>query len=177
MPPAKEARTLNRARRGIRRQAAAWLCGVLGASCGADDPAARIDALRARYTAVLNSFVVRQEPPPAGTPGSEGEGLEGLMAPAPERSDVVLDLVVGHDSREKLAGITLEVGLVDGARQEKERYRIWVPTAGIERGPGAQLSHLLEDVPYEEGDAFFVEVRRGVPPAERSLYREFAGAP
>jgi hypothetical protein len=100
---------------------------------------------------------------------------EGQVATSPESSDVLLDIVVQHDSREKLPGITLEVGLVDPEKREKEHYRIWVDTSQIERGPGAQVTYLLEGVPYQEGDAFFVEVRAEVPPAERGLYREFAG--
>jgi hypothetical protein len=33
----------------------------------------------------------------------------------------------------------------------------------------------LENVVWETGDAYTVEVRRGIPSAERSAYREFGG--
>jgi hypothetical protein len=116
--------------------------------------------------------------PEAGVEAGIESGVEedgkGLVAPAEVTSDVVLDIVVRHDSREKLPGITVEVELADGARREKEHYRVWIDTPRIERGPGAQVSYVLEDVPYVEGDAFFVEVRSPVPAAERGLYREFS---
>jgi hypothetical protein len=178
-----------RARRAIL---GCWALVLLG--CAGQSPGDEVAERRARYTATLNGFLVRQEPLPAALPvageapsaageagitagaaETEDEALEALVAAPPESSDVLLDIVVQHDSREKLAGITLEVGLVDAGKREKEHYRIWVDTSQIERGPGTQVSYLLEDVPYEEGDGFFVEVRADVPPPERGLYREFAG--
>ncbi len=39
-----------------------------------------------------------------------------------------------------------------------------------------QYTHVLEDVPYEEGDGFFAEIRHPVPAEERHLYREFSTA-
>jgi hypothetical protein len=145
------------------------------AACAAGDPGARVEELRTRHTATLQGFVVRQQPAEAlnaAAPAAEGESL---VAPPPAVSDVVLDLTLRRDSDERLSGITLEVGLVDPRGKEKEHYRIWIATPTLERGTAAPVSYALEDVAYQAGDVFVVEVRAPVPAAERALYREFAG--
>lgn len=111
---------------------------------------------------------------PAGEPteGVEGIMIEDLM---PVEQDVLLDLVVRNDNvRGSLPGLTLDVTQVDAAGTEKAHWRAWIDTSGIERGPGEQLTHELEDVEFAEGDTFQVEVRNSVPPGERGEYREFA---
>jgi hypothetical protein len=167
--------------RAAKTIATSWVLAML--ACSGQGPAEKVAALRARYGATLNGFVVRQEPAPPATDAAgvplaatpPGIATAELVAPPPASSDIILDIVVRHDSREKLPGITLEVDLVDADKREKEHYRIWIDTSRLERGPGVQVSSVLEDVPYQEGDGFFVEVRPDVPAAERGLYREFAG--
>ena len=59
---------------------------------------------------------------------------------------------------------------------EKAAWKIWVDTAGLPKANQKQVSHILEDVDYQEGDGFSAEIRHPVPEAERGDYREFSGA-
>lgn len=113
---------------------------------------------------------------PAGEATEATEGVEGIMVEdlIPVEQDVLLDLVVRNDNvRGSLPGLTLDVTQVDAAGTEKAHWRAWIDTSGIERGPGEQLTHELEDVEFAEGDTFQVEVRNSVPPGERGEYQEF----
>ncbi len=157
---------------------------LLFVACGAGlRPADRIETVRALYRAEVTGFVVEApeaaaaapEPAPplvetAASPGDDGG--TGLVAPAAPVSDVQLDLKLTHQPGEELAGLTLEVGLLDPAGSEKEHYRIWVDASGLGTGE-KRVSYRLEDVPYVEGDRFVTSVRTPVPAAERGLYKEF----
>lgn len=169
--------------------------GVLGLllllGCQSETFEERVARLRDGYTITSGGFVVKQTPPPPAAPAATApETLPDAATPAgeataeedgiliedllPVRQDVLLDLSVRNDNvRGSLPGLTLEVTQVDAAGNEKEHWRAWIDTSGIERGPGAQLAHELEDVEFVEGDSFHIEVRSPVPPAERSEYREF----
>lgn len=111
--------------------------------------------------------------------GAEGEAAhdeDGIMVEdlIPVKQDVRLDLLVRNDNvRGSLPVLTLDVTQVDAAGNEKAHWRAALDTSGIERGPGHQLSHLLEDVNFVEGDQFQVEVRSPVPSGERGEYKEF----
>lgn len=116
----------------------------------------------------------------AGEPGEGGEsmaeGAETGMEPAPPvRQNVLLDIVIRHDSPEKLPGITVDVSMADGER-EIQTWRVYFDTSHLEKGPGVQYSHTLEDVDYQPGYGFSAEIRSPVPPEERHLYKEFSGA-
>lgn len=111
----------------------------------------------------------------AAPAGEAAEGEDGILVEdlIPVKQDVLLDLVVRNDNvRGSLPGLTLDVTQVDAAGNEKAHWRAWIDTSGIERGPGEQLTHELEDVEFAEGDTFQVEVRGSIPPEERADYRE-----
>lgn len=163
--------------------AASILVAALAAGCGADPrPADRIETVRALYRAEVTGFVVEGSPEPvAAAPASAPEtapspeaddGGSGLVAPPVPASDVVLDLRLRHEPGEEIAGLTVEVGLLDPAGTEKEHYRIWIEAAGAATGEKL-VTYRLEDVPYVEGDRFVAEVRTPVPASERALYKEF----
>ena len=87
------------------------LVGLVG--CSKATPEERVDRARARYEASVNGFVVQQRPletaPPATEPeeGAEGvgeaEGDEAIAeAPIDLSQDVLLDIVIRHESFEKL---------------------------------------------------------------------------
>jgi hypothetical protein len=148
--------------------AIAAVAGLVALGCGGGQATDRVEVVRSRYTASLNSFAVEQTPlATASTAVVQGE-------PVPIRQDVLLDILIQSRSEEPLAGLTLDVTQVDGEQREKGHYRIWVSTAGIGKGRGQSVSHRLEGVDYREGDGFHVEVRHPVPLAERGLYRELA---
>jgi len=130
---------------------------LLASAACARDPARRVEAARARYSAQAQSFVVRDDP-------------------AAERQQVVLDVLVGWAGGEALPGLTFDVSMADASGREKARRRVFADVSRIDRG-GAQLSLVLDDLPYAAGDGFFVEVRVPVPAAERGEYREFGSAP
>jgi hypothetical protein len=158
---------------------------VLALACAPQDPAERVARLRSQYQAELTSFVVRKPEPPepvavpeetAGEQAAEPVAPEPAIEELPTTSDVVLDILLSCNSREPLAGLTVDVSHVGAARQEKRRHRVWVDTGKLGNGAKTQVSHVLEDIDYEEGDGFHVEVRRLVPAGERGDYPEFSGA-
>jgi hypothetical protein len=97
------------------------------------------------------------------------------MAPVEVKKRATLDLLVRHDSTEKLPGVTLDLIMVDADLNEKGRWLVWVDTSKVERANPTQYEHVLEDLDYVEGDAFTVEVRRPIAESERGDYREFDG--
>lgn len=170
---------------------------VMVSACESKSPEEHTADLRSRYTAQLNSFVVESVPlepdlsqdmvegevagetageaaePVAEEEGEEGEeGMEEELVPT--RQDVLLDILIQSRSLEPLAGLTLDVSQADSAGAEKAHYRIWVDTSSVVKGRGHQILHRIEDIDYEEGDGFHVEVRHPVAPEERSEYREFS---
>lgn len=91
------------------------------------------------------------------------------------RLDAVLDVIVQHDSNKPLDGITLDVTMVDGQQNEVDSWRYWVDTKGLPKANQRPYSLVFEDVAYEEGYGFHVEVRSPIAPSERGDYREFEG--
>jgi hypothetical protein len=153
-------------------------------------PEEKVARTRVRYEASINGFVVQQQPletppPPADEPeggespeaseGVEEEGEQVELEPISLRQDVLVDVVIRHESAEKLDGITVDITMADGER-EIETWRVWFDTSKIEKGPGSQFSHTLEDVDYQPGYGFGAEIRFPIPAEERSQYREFADA-
>ena len=90
------------------------------------------------------------------------------------QKDVILDIMIRHTSSETLPGITVDVSQADADGNEKASYKVWIETSDLPMGTPQQVNKILEDVDYEEGDGFFVEVRHPVPPEERDEYREFS---
>jgi hypothetical protein len=141
-------------RRLVHAALATLLAATLAACAG--DPALDVERRRAAYDATVTGFLVREEPDAA-------------------RPKILLDVTVRGDARPPLPGITVDVTMVDGARSEKARRRVWIDTSAL--GPGGEQTTLvLEDLDFAPGDGFWVEVRTPVPPAERGEYREFAEA-
>ena len=172
---------------------------VLG--CAPKSPEERVAELRSFYSARPVGFIVDARPEPfdpmaveetvdgeaaagdraaeaGGAAGedADGEGLAEDMKPVEVRQDILIDILLRHNSRERLDGITLDISMVDGAKVEKGHWRKWVDTADLPRATGTQFTHLLEDVDYFEGDGFTVEVRHPIPVEERGDYREFSAA-
>ena len=168
------------------------------AACEPLPPEEQVAELRGDYTAELNSFNVRETPmveesgmevgdetemadvdgpdeaEPAIEPAMEGEEVVEEM---PMRQDVMLDVVLYKQSGdERLPGLTLDVSQVDAQENDKASYRIWVDTSTLNKGSRRAVSYVLEDVDFEEGDKFAVEVRPNVPPEVRDQYQEFADA-
>lgn len=172
------------------------------AACEPLPPEEQVAELRGDYTAELNSFNVRETPmveesgmevgdetemtdldtadeagaaaEPAIEPAIEGEEVVEEM---PMRQDVMLDIVLYKQSGdERLPGLTLDVSQVDAEENDKASYRIWVDTSRLNKGSRRAVSYVLEDVDFEEGDKFAVEVRPNVPPEVRDQYQEFADA-
>lgn len=163
---------------------------LLLAACGGS-PEDKVARLRGMYAARLNGFIVQQ---PAAEPdamaeemaeeasaeeaagaeeAAEGEMAEEVEMP-PANPDILLDILIQHDSPELLPGITVDISLADGASNEKASWKVYFDTSTVKKANVTQYTHVLEDVPYEEGDGFFAEIRHPVPAAERGEYREFA---
>lgn len=162
-------------------------------ACTQPTGAERVARLRSEYAAELNSFSVRETPvEPAMAEPMEGEAMaddamaaddgetmeDGIMDEEmmePEvRQDVILDIVLRKEGRsEGLDALTIDVFQVDAAEVEKARYRIYVETGGLVNGSSTQVSHILEDVDYTEGDGFQAEVRQDISPQSQADYREF----
>ncbi|MDX1384118.1 MAG: hypothetical protein R3190_10775 [Thermoanaerobaculia bacterium] len=157
---------------------------VAVAGCGPQlTPEEEIELLRSQYTAELTSITVKQDPGSGAAEATAGEeppdvddaaGLD--LDQPPVRTDVVLDILVSTTSQDYLPGVTIDVQHVDAERREKDLRRLWVDTSSLVRGGGTQVTHVLEDVDYEVGDGFHVEVRSPVGEDERAEYREFGDA-
>ena len=158
------------------------------AACGGS-PEDKVARLRGMYSARLNGFLVQAAAEPevyteegaepmaadTGMEGAEGEMAEP-MEMAPANPDIMLDILIQHDSPELLSGITVDISMADGAGNEKGAWKVWFDTATVRKANVTQYSHVLEDVPYVEGDGFFAEVRHPVPAEERGEYSEFSSA-
>jgi hypothetical protein len=130
--------------------------------------------LRSQYTVSLESLTVKQDPVPEdAAAGSEGGAAE---ASAPRvRTDAILDILVSSAGKEQLPGLTLDIAHLDAERRAKDRCTVWVETASLAPGQSTQVTHTLDNVAWATGDAYTVEVRKSIPAAERSGYREFDG--
>jgi hypothetical protein len=178
-------------RRGRFRVAFIVVCAALVAACASKTPAERVAESRSAYKATLNSFFVKETPLEAETDMVEGDAeadAEGdteadATALAEEevpvavevKKDAVLDVIVQHQTNEPLAGLTLDISMVDGAQKELAHWRYWIDTTGLLKANQRPYSIVFEDVAYEEGYGFNVEVRQAVPESERGEYREFQG--
>jgi hypothetical protein len=142
--------------RHLRRptRLAALVALPLALAACSTDPGRQVAVRRAAYDATLQSYVVRDDPATGGR-------------------TFILDVLVGWQGGEPLPGLTLDVSMAAPGGAEKAHRRVWIETAGVDRG-GEQITLELADLPWEPGDGFFVEVRSPVPAAERGDYREFA---
>ena len=147
------------------------------------------------YSARLNGFLVQApvEPEPMIEEGIE-EGMEAMeaeaeaegegegevaeeMEPAPPANpNILLDILIQHDSPEILPGITVDISMADAAGNEKGAWKVWFDTSKVLKANVTPYTHVLEDVPYEEGDGFFAEIRHPIPVEERGEYKEFSSA-
>ena len=165
--------------------------GVLISGCAEKSPADKVAEMRGLYSARLNGFILEEEPVVTEVPELEvveiiddgtvdgvepGVDLEE-MAVVEVEEKVRLDILIQHRNDENLPGITVDISMVDSAEVEKGHWRVWFDTSEVTKATVTQFTHILEDVRYEEGDGFFVEVRHPVPAEERGEYREFATAP
>lgn len=139
------------------RLLAPTLALLLAVAACAGDPVLQLERQRARYSATMNGFVVRDDP-------------------ATGKQEIVLDVLVQFDGQEPLDGVTVDLSVADAAGREKAVRHLWVDTLGLGKGPGKQVTLTLTDLPYQAGDGFFVEVRAPIPATERGDYREFAAA-
>lgn len=175
---------------GVTWVAVAVVAVLMLAGCASKSPEEKVAQNRTRYTAELNGFFVRQEPVAPAMMDEEmaaeeaaemtAAGDEGAEMAPPEAEpvslmqDVTLDILVRHDTFDKLPGITIDISMQDAAGQDKGHWTMWADTANLEKGNQLQLTEVLEDVPYEEGDGFFVQIRTPIPPDERGDYPEFS---
>jgi hypothetical protein len=163
------------------------------AACTPKSNADRVAKLRTYYKARIIGFVVQAEPVAEVAPAAVDEDGATAASSADEpalagdddgapmeeavpeiRQDIMVDILLQHDSPQKLSGITLDIEMVDADQQPKGAWKVWVDTADLPKATGTQFTHVLEDVDYVEGDGFNVEVRTPVPAEERGEYREFS---
>jgi hypothetical protein len=170
--------------------AALVLLAALG-GCSQKSPLEQMIENRSRYSAELNGFFVEETPIVVEATGEEmpaegefaaeeGDEMEmptdldfGTSPAVDQRAQ--LDILLKHDSFEKLPGITVDITQVDAGMNQKGRWLLWLDTANVERANPTQYSHVIEDLEYVEGDAFSVEVRHPIPEGERGDYKEFEG--
>ena len=169
------------------------VCTLLIAStivgCAPKSPEEQVAQIRSLYSARLNGFILEEEPVVTEVPELEAvEIVEGEEPPAEEAVEaavepiietevnqrVRLDILIQHRSDERLPGVTVDISMVDANQTEKGHWRVWFDTAEVTKATVTQFTHILEDVGYEEGDGFYVEIRQPIPAEERSEYREFS---
>ena len=149
------------------------MLGVLG--CGPRlTREERVQLLRSQYSVSLESLTVKQEPLLDGGAAGSERGVQEATSPV-VRADAILDILVSSAAEERLPGLTLDIEHLDAERRSKDRCTFWVETAALSQGESAHVRHTLENVAWETGDAYTVEVRKSIPSGERSGYREFSG--
>ena len=166
---------------------------LLLAACSGRSPEEQVSWLRGMYSAELKGFLVQQEPAPepemapeegaeAEAPAAEEMAVEGEgemvepMEAEPATVDILLDVLIKHDAPELLPGITVDVVMVDADKADKASWKVFFDTSTVKKANPTQYTHLLEDVPYVEGDGFAAEIRHPVPVEERGEYKEFSSA-
>jgi hypothetical protein len=170
--------------------------GVL--ACTQLGPEDRVEQARAQYTVQLTSFAVHDQPqlPPVAdeADGAESAAADGTESPAaeaatvqvetpgdvpeeavavPTMTSVVLDILVTTEGDERLPGLSVELEQVGTDGTVKMERLLWLDVSQVVRGSGAQVTQVVEDIDYQEGDGFAVSIRSPVPPGERAAYREF----
>lgn len=165
-----------RFRRGCAFGAVAFAVAVVG-GCQARTEEQRVEAARAGYRVQLQTFTLKQQPLTVEPSTGTAAATDDIREPTPVRTDVLLDVFVSTESEDTLTGLTVDFEHVDAARQLKEHRLLWLDTSAVAKGSSVQLTVSVENVDYQEGDAFGVEVRSPVPPGERAAYREFAASP
>lgn len=144
------------ARRRFAALAALAALVLTAAVACAGDPVREIEVRRTKYTATLSGFVVKDVP----------------GAPKPQ---IVLDVLVAGGSKPPLAGLTVDVSMAGADGKEKAHRRAWVET-GTVGVSGEQKTVVFDDLDYQPGDGFWVEIRSPIPAAERGDYRELGAA-
>lgn len=176
---------------------------LIGVGCEQMTEQEKIAEARSRYEATLTNFMVQQVPLVADESAEESaEGAAAAVEDAeataddaaaeaedqsaeeadaetveevPVRQDVLVDILVRHESDDPLDGITVDFYMSDGTN-DIQNWKVWFDTTAVQANtPGVQFTHTFEDVDYQEGYGFYAEIRRPVPAAERGEYREFAG--
>lgn len=161
--------------------------GLTVVGCQPSSPLDRVEAQRAQYTAELQSFILEQQPVEAPEASQEtqpaapvndvakpaGEETEEVATEPEVQTNVVLDILISTEG-EPLPGISVDYEQVDAEHNVKDRRVLYIETPNLVTGVGVQVSSVVEDVDYQEGDGFNVSVRSPVPEAEQSKYRELA---
>jgi len=148
-----------------------------------------MESIRTRYSAEIHGFFAKPMVEPEVPASVEGDDADESMQPdaellaamaeasapsGPVASRVTLDFVVRNDGDETLPGITVDITM-GNAVGEKAQWTAWIDASSVGRA-GTQMTHELENVEYEEGDGFHVEVRHPIPEGERTTYREYLDA-
>jgi hypothetical protein len=165
-------------------------CGaaLLTFGCAQLSPEESVELRRSQYNVQLTSFAVDDQPQVAPVDTAEAELEAAAPPPAvgeeetlaePEvvvmtTTQAVLDILVTTEADEGLPGLTVELEQIGANGAVKMQRQLWLDVSRVVRGSGAQITHVVEDVDYEEGDGFAVSIRSPVPPGERDVYREFA---
>jgi predicted PhzF superfamily epimerase YddE/YHI9 len=168
-------------------------CGaaMLSFGCAQLSTEESVELRRSQYNVQLTSFAVDDQPqvaPVEMTDTAQAELEAAATPPAvgeeetpaePEAvvmttTQAVLDILVTTEADEGLPGLTVELEQVGANGAVKMERQLWLDVSRVVRGSGAQITHVVEDVDYEEGDGFAVSIRSPVPPGERDVYREFA---
>lgn len=104
------------------------------------------------------------------TVDEEGCALPEEQQPVP----VLFDVIVSFDGRKPLPGVTVDIEHKDPFDKVKGTYRQFIETPNMAKDDVLLKDFVLEDVSYEPGDLFILEIRSPIPPEEQSEYREFA---
>ncbi len=163
-------------------------------ACAEKSPEEKIEAIRQDFTAELTNFVVMQTPVADETAGEQpadeaaadqdgadpgevdqGGADESTMdaAPVEVEKSILLDILVQNTNSETLPGITVDISQIDPSGREKGSWKIFLELPTLAHGMTEQVSYVLEDADFVEGDGFHAEVRSPVPASERGDYAEF----
>ncbi len=157
------------------------LAAAAGLACSRKSPADKIAEVRNQYT-VQDARPQKQNPigdaSAMDVALSEGEEAReaGTAAPAQAArpTSILFDVVLSFRGSQSLPGITLDITHTDAQGRTKEVRRQYVETPKMTNSGVLQQGFVLDNLQYEEGDGFQVDVRSFIPVEERGEYREFA---
>ncbi len=140
---------------------------LLLAACGGGSPEEQVARLRGMYSARLNGFLVQAQPAPEPeiyteegdepmapeAEMEEGEGEGEMVEPMevePANPDIMLDILIQHDSPEILAGITVDVSMADAQNgwgvgqlglilRTEDGGETWTQQANSKQAQGVQI--------------------------------------
>ncbi|NJL29446.1 MAG: hypothetical protein HC897_16950 [Thermoanaerobaculia bacterium] len=156
----------------------AVVLAVALAGCQPEDPLAKVQQVRSKYTVKLNSWHIVNDEAAADADlgGVTAPGEAAPVETGPSRKTILFDVLIAFSGDQPLPGITLDVTQADPFEKEKDHRRHWIDTSKFVKGSLEAITFELGGFDFADGDVFSVDLLPYVSEQNRSEYRELAEA-